>query len=239
MSTTPPLDPSDSTPEPEQTAQPAAAADTTTAPHADGAHPHHHHKKKKKTVRIEHKVPGRIRMKIPSAKDNPEFLATFQQVFATIPGVSKVHPKPDTGSIVIHYDPLREAEFEQHFHHHCAQQEVAVHSELPGNEINDIAKKIEAEAEFLAERSEAVRHTVDFCRKLDRQIRKTTDNTIDLKIVLVGGLAAATFVEIGMAAATPMWVTLSLFAMNHVLELKQEGRPGTAPQAQAQTQAQD
>jgi hypothetical protein len=188
-------------------------------------------KKKKREVRIEHKVPGRIRMKIPSAKNNPEFLALFQNVFSSVNGITKVKAKPETGSIVIHYDLQREAEFQTHFHHCCAQHDMTVKAALPGDEIDEIAKTIEAEAEFLAERSEAVRATVDLFKKLDYQIKAMTGNTVDLKIVLVGGLAVATFVEIGAEAATPMWVTLALFAVNHFVEMKQETRSPVAPVA--------
>ena len=182
-------------------------------------------KKHRHAIRIEHKVPGRIRMKIPAAKDNPTFLKPFQSVFAAMPGIIKVKAKPDTGSIVIHYDPSHEAEFQREFTQCCAQHDMAVQSGLPGDEIGAMAKKIQAEAEFLAERSQAVRVGVDFFKKLDYQIKATTDNTIDLKIVLVGALAVATFVEIGAEAATPMWVTLALFGVNHFLEMKQEARP--------------
>jgi hypothetical protein len=181
-------------------------------------------KKKRHAIRIEHKVPGRIRMKIHGAKDNPQFLNAFHNVFAAIPGIEKVKSKPDTGSIVIHYNPHREAEFQRHFSHCCAQHDMAVHSALPGDEIGEMAKKIEAEAEFLAQHSQAVRVTVDLFKKLDYQIKATTDNTIDLKIVLVAGLAVATFTQIGPDAATPMWVTLALFGVNHLIEMKQPGQ---------------
>ena len=186
-------------------------------------------RKKRREVRIEHKVPGRIRMKIPSAKNNPEFLALFQNVFSSVNGITKVKSKPETGSIVIHYDLKREAEFHSHFHHCCAQHDMTVSAARPGDEIDELAKKIEAEAEFLAERSQAVRATVDMVKKVDYQIKAMTGNTIDLKIVLVGGLAVATFVEIGAEAATPMWVTLALFAVNHFVEMKHETRPQAAP----------
>jgi hypothetical protein len=187
-------------------------------------------KKRQQAIRIEHKVPGRIRMRIPAAKDNPKFLKLFHSVFSTIPGIVKVKSKADTGSIVIHYDPNHEAEFQREFTRCCAQHDMAVQSALPGDEIGELAKKIQAEAEFLAQRSEAVRVGVEFFKKLDYQIKATTDNTIDLKIVLVGGLAVATFVQIGAEAATPMWVTLALFGVNHFIEMKQEGRsPAAAP----------
>ncbi|NIF80663.1 hypothetical protein F3J20_25300 [Paraburkholderia sp. Cy-641] len=191
--------------------------------------------KKKHVIRIEHKVPGRVRMRIPGAKHNPAYLEMFQNVFMSIPGITKVKAKHDTGSIVIHYDLKREREFQAHFHHYCAQNDMSVHAALPGDEIGEIAKKIEAEAEFLAERSHTVRVAVDTIRKLDYQIKSLSGNTIDLKIVLVAGLAVVTFAEIGAEAATPMWVTLALFAANHFVELKHEGHaaPAAAPMSSA------
>ncbi len=175
--------------------------------------------RKKHKGHIEHKIPGRIRMKIPAAKANPEILAAYQAAFSAIPGITAVKAKPLTGSIVVHYDPKREAEFHHHFNHCCQQHDMTV-AARPGDEIDEMAKKIENEAEFLAERSELARATVDLCKTFDRNLKLATDNTIDLKIVLAGGLAAFTFLEIGAEAATPMWVTLALFSLNHFAELQ-------------------
>lgn len=185
--------------------------------------------KKTHEARIEHRVPGRIRIKIPSAKNNSEILDIYKAVFNRIPSITKVMPKCETGSIVIHYDPKREAEFQNHFHHWCMQQGVPFRVARPGDEIGEIANEIEAEATFLAERSEVFKAVVDLFKNLDYQIRVVTDNKIDLKIVLGGSLAAFTFIEIGAEAATPMWVTLALFAANQFIELKREAQPAPVP----------
>ncbi len=183
---------------------------------------------KKHKARIEHKVPGRIRMRIPHSKTNPAILDVYRDLFLAIPGVNKVSPKPSSGSIVIHYDPAREAEFEQRLHASCAGNNMSVAVSRPGDEVDALASKIEAEAEFLAERSELAKSTVEFCKQLDRELKLMTDNTIDLKIVLAGGLAAFTFWEIGASAATPMWVTLGLFTLNHFAELHSAPTPRPA-----------
>ena len=191
--------------------------------------------KKKHKARIEHKIPGRIRMKIPHAKSNPEILKAYSAAFSAIPCITKVQAKPETGSIVIQYDPRFEADFHQHLNHACEHHDTHVHSEMPGDEINDLANRIENEAEFLAQHSEIARVTVDFCKKMDRELKIVTGNTVDMKIMLAGGLAGFTFLEIGAAAATPMWVTLVLFSLNHLTELHAPHHPvatpvpGTAP----------
>jgi hypothetical protein len=187
--------------------------------------PHARHPRKKHHARIEHKVRGRIRMKVPHAKLDPEALEFYREAFAGIPGVRSINTKPDTGSIVIHYDPNRENEFQRHFQQrsdeHLSMAEPTV---PPDDEVDKLAGKIAAEAEFLAAHSRLARSTVDLCKALDRELKLSTGNNVDLKIVLAVGLAAYTFLEIGGTAATPMWVTLALFSLNHFVELHTDHR---------------
>jgi hypothetical protein len=41
---------------------------------------------------------------------------------------------------------------------------------------------------------------------------------VDLKIVLAAGIAGFTIFEVGASAATPVWVTLAVFALNHMIQ---------------------
>ena len=159
-------------------------------------------------------------MKIPHARVNPAILELYREAFSAVPGIRTVNTKPDSGSIVIHYDPQREREFERHFSQYCGRNlTMAAARPRPDDEIGKIAREIETEAEFLAAHSNIARATVDFCKAFDRELKLATGNNIDLKIVLAVGLAAYTFLEIGGHAATPMWVTLALFSLNHFVEL--------------------
>lgn len=175
-------------------------------------------------------MPGRIRMKVPAAVHDPSLLEIYCKAFSSIPGVLSVKPKPHSGSIVIHYDETREHEFAPHFERHVEEHLTLPAGPRPGDEIEDMAMKIEREAEFLAQRSELAKATVEFFKKFDAELKVTTDNTVDLKILLAGGLAAYTFLEIGAAAATPMWVTLALFSLNHFAELHSHLAPPPPPQ---------
>jgi hypothetical protein len=188
--------------------------------------------KKKHKARIEHKIPGRIRMKVPHAKSNPEVLKTYAAAFSSIPGVTRIQAKPDTGSIVLEYDPKYEDAFHQHLHHTCEHHDTHVHTgERPGDEVDEIYNRIENEAEFLAQHSQIARVTVDAFKNFDRELKVLTSNTIDMKILLAGGLAGFTFFEIGAEAATPMWVTLVLFSLNHLTELHVPHHPAAQPVA--------
>jgi hypothetical protein len=176
-------------------------------------------------LQIAHQVPGRIRMKVPSAKGQPELLAEIQRSFGAIPGIDEVVSNPVTGSVVLKYDAKEHdaflATFTHHFNEHYTD-DVPAHHRPPSTEFDALAEKIQQEADFLAEHSLAAKAVVDFCRHCDRQIKLGSGNTIDLKIALCVGVVGFMVFEIGAAAATPIWVTLSLFGLNHFIELQSE-----------------
>jgi hypothetical protein len=182
-------------------------------------------------IKIAHQVPGRIRLKVPAAKRHPERLEEYKQAFSLIPGIEQVETSPETASIILKYDPDRQADFQAGFNAQYKRGESApVRPRPPSNEIDVLATKIQQEAEYLAEHSDAARAFVDFCKNADRQIRVTTDNTLDLKMLLAIGVIGVTVFEVGATAATPVWLTLALFGLNHFLELQSE-------RAEAQAQA--
>src|SRR5271163_2242359 len=136
----------------------------------------------KMNLRIEHQVPGRVRMKIPAGKGNPDLLKQISEVFCVIPGIEEITVNPTTGSVVLHYDADRHDEF-----HGTFQQHYAAHGAANGGmhgadtELDKLTSSIEAEAEFLASHSHSARAVVDFVKKLDREIKLATNNTVDLK----------------------------------------------------------
>ena len=195
------------------------AADETSAPMAPKGH-----KKKKKVkhvLRMEHQTLGRVRMKFSSAKGNPELLDEIGRKFAGIVGVESCEVNPITGSVVLLYDKRRHDDFHDHLSRHCAEHHGGATPRPPGTQLDDIARKIEDEAEFLAEHSHAAKSVVHICKYVDRHIKLATGNTIDLKIGLAGGIVALSLLEMGAFAATPVWLTLGVFSLNHFVELQQ------------------
>jgi hypothetical protein len=176
-------------------------------------------------LQIAHQVPGRIRMKIPSAKGDPALLEEIQKTFSAIPGIEGVVVNPETGSVVLKYDVDRHDDFHAGFtrrinEHHGGH--VLAHRRPPTNEIDALATKIQEEADFLSEHSDAARAVVDFCKHWDREIKVASGNLVDLKMVLCIGLVGFMIFEVGAAAATPVWVTLTLFGLNHFIEMQSE-----------------
>jgi Heavy metal associated domain 2 len=169
-------------------------------------------------LHIAHQVRGRIRMKVASAKGDPELLDQIKQLFASIPGVGGIAVNATTGSVILHYDPTQHAEFYKDFQARYASHASAV-STPPANEIDNVVRTIQAEAEFLADRSLTARTVVDFCKSVDQYLRIATNNTVDLKIAVAVSFTVMTLMELGVTAATPMWVTLAIFALNHLAEM--------------------
>ena len=55
---------------------------------------------------------------------------------------------------------------------------------------------------------------------------------IDLKILLAVGIVGLTVFELGAGAATPVWLTLTVFSLDHVIEMQQaqvHATPAPAP----------
>ena len=188
----------------------------------------------KMNLRIEHQVPGRVRMKIPAGKGNPELLKQISEVFGVIPGIEEVTVNPTTGSVVLHYDADRHDEFHGNFQQHYAAHGAAngaVWRAMHGadTELDKLTGSIEAEAEFLASHSQSARAVVDFVKKVDREIKLATNNKLDLKIIFAVGIIALTVFEVGATAATPVWVTLAIFTVNHFIEMHERQHAATTP----------
>jgi hypothetical protein len=187
-------------------------------------------------LKIVHQVPGRIRMKIPSAKGNEEQLANYKQVLSLLPGVEDIDINPVTGSIILKYDPdlnrNLHTRIDPHLEDH-SHPSPPPKPRPPTNEIDAVAQKIQQEAEYLAEHSETARAFVDFCRNVDHGIKIHTKNVLDLKMLLAVGVIGFTILEVGAAAATPVWVTLTLFGLNHFIEMQTEAAEERAEAAAA------
>ncbi len=95
-------------------------------------------------------------MKIPAAKGNDILLEEIRQALAPIPGVNEVAVNPTTGSVIIHYDPELQDKIHNTLHHH-SQHRIELRRAPALSEVDEIARNLEEEAEFLAEHSMVAR----------------------------------------------------------------------------------
>jgi hypothetical protein len=155
-------------------------------------------------------------------------LNAVADAFRGIPGIESVETNPVTGCVVLNYDPDRHVEFTGHFERSRVEMEGSL-GQAPKTDLDKFADTIESEAEFLAQHSAGARAFVEFIKRLDREIKVGSGNNVDLKLLLAGGVVAATVLEIGATAATPVWVTLLLFGANHFVELHQQADKRAKP----------
>ncbi|MDQ6707592.1 MAG: heavy-metal-associated domain-containing protein, partial [Acidobacteriota bacterium] len=89
-----------------------------------------------------------MRLKISHAKGDLEFLECIKQSISPMPGVRQVDVNPRTGSVLIEYDPAAHGNFHERLERHAA--EAAIFDLRPPelSEVDELAMKIEREAEF-------------------------------------------------------------------------------------------
>ena len=202
----------------QQSSNPDAAPDLSAHSQARAPAPDKKKKATKLKLEIAHQTHGRVRMKVPSAKGNPELLREIAETFGVIPGIERVTVNATTGSVILHYDTASHHTFHERLSQGFLSGNQAYRP--PSTEIDEFANKIQAEAEYLASHSDTAKAVIDFLKTLDREIKVATNNVVDFKLLLAAGIIAFTVTEVGATAATPVWLTLVMFSLNHVIELQ-------------------
>jgi hypothetical protein len=132
-----------------------------------------------------------------------------------------------TGSILVHYTPESQEQIESLLRDAGqAQGRSSAPAETTGDdaspelfEADELAEKIQREAEFLAAHSELAFHVVNAVKALNKQVRGATGNTVDLKVLVPAGFAVWAFFKAGAEISTPLWVTLAIFSFNSFVAL--------------------
>ena len=169
---------------------------------------------------VAHHSRGRLRIRVPSAKGRPAALEAIRLALVNMAGIKDVEVNETIGSVTIHYDPQHHADLEQHLASDNSQQDVITVESAPKFEdLCDVEGILEHEALFLAQHSHFAKTTVTWVDALDRGVKRATNNAIDFKVVAPLALAVGAFLELGIEASTPVWLTLGLFSLNHLLEL--------------------
>jgi hypothetical protein len=89
-------------------------------------------------IRVVHAIPGRVRLKIISLRDNPELAREIRARLAGLQGIRRVEANPLTGSLLVLYDPEEITSLESLF----TLSEALIPS-LPGLDLGDIAQCLE------------------------------------------------------------------------------------------------
>ena len=170
-------------------------------------------------LRTVHHTKGRLRLKVPAARANPAVIEEICRSISSCPGVIGVQTNLRTGSIVVHYSSKAGIDFHEQLTDHGEKTGGFLLEPPELTEVDQVARQIELEAEFLSQHSETARVIVDAVKRMDARIKQATNNTVDLKVLLPVGLAVYSAAEIGLQASTPLWVTLGIFSFNSFVAL--------------------
>jgi hypothetical protein len=140
-----------------------------------------------------------------------------------VAGVLNVDVNSATGSIVVHYDETSHPDFPQTLANHGESEGLFSLKPAELSEVDAIANKLQSEAEFLAQHSDIAKSAVDFVSEIDQALKRATNNTVDLKVLLPLGLAIYSFLELESDITTPLWVTLGIFSFNSFVALHHPG----------------
>jgi hypothetical protein len=178
-----------------------------------------------------------MRIRVPSAKGDPQALEEIRRNLASVVGVNSVEVNESIGTLTIAYDPKQHVNFEAHIANEQSQQHVSL-SSTPSSapKLGDLSKIDEMfvkEAEFLAAHSHTAQALMEWINKLDREVKRATNNAVDLKVIAPLALAAGVFFELGVAASTPVWLTLGLFSFNHFVDMHSHPADGDAASAES------
>jgi hypothetical protein len=165
---------------------------------------------------VAHQIPGRVRLKVPAAKGRPDLLQRIVAAAGSASDIKSVQYNSLTGSLVICYAPaayksldalgsiLRDSTLR-----------VSMHASRP-------AAGVRSRRARRGERtgpSAAAKAITSFFRSVDREIREVTDNELDLKVLLPLAAGVLGFLAFRRKAATPLWLTLMIFAFHSFLTL--------------------
>jgi len=168
---------------------------------------------------VAHHIPGRIRIRFPAAQGDLGLLEQIRTAAESVSGVESVEWNVTSGSVLIHH--LKDAcqDFER-------APSVASHS---GFELRSIqqGQKDGAAGDARPETVSTTSNAIAAAFKgFDSSIRTATDNTFDLKVLLPLAAAGAAAFTAGEALATPLWLTLMIFAFSAFKVLHPAVEPG-------------
>ena len=168
---------------------------------------------------VAHQVRGRIRVRLPKARGDYAALEKVKRSISPIHGVQSVDVNPATGSVVVEYDANQHADFPSVLARHAEANNLFTLTPPHISEVDEAVETIEKEAEFLAEHSEAARTVVEFFKRANQEVKRATNNQLDLQVLLPLGLAVYAFLRLEADVATPLWVTLGIFSFNSFVSL--------------------
>jgi hypothetical protein len=138
---------------------------------------------------VVHRIPGRVRLKVPARRGDAAFFAELSQRVRRMPRVRHVDVNPMTGSVLLRH--------EGDFAH--------IASELLGSDAGQLVEMAMA----LPSVARHVRHEV---KDLDQALRRWSHHALDLGTVVAVGLAAMAGLQLLRGRAPSQAVSLAWYS---------------------------
>ena len=171
-------------------------------------------------IELLHAIPGRVRMRVPEMKGNPDLAREIEKYLSDIKLVHRVEVNPLTGSVLVVYDPADSASI-------AALGRVA----FPGLDPERLAlQQARAEAEPGSPSAEAATEGIrGYFRDLNARVEAATGGA-DLKVLLPAGLflLGVKNLVLGKKLAAPHWYDYLWFAFGTFFTLNGSPRPPAA-----------
>jgi Heavy metal associated domain 2 len=133
-------------------------------------------------ITVVHAIPGRIRLKIASLRDNATLASELQHRLVAIPGVQQVETNPRTSSVLILYDVAATASPEA-----LLTLAAPLAQLFPGVDLNDL-QALGSPTNGSHPTLSLAQGVAGFFGSLNQKIDTATSGVVDLKILLPLGL---------------------------------------------------
>ena len=152
-----------------------------------------------------HHVPGRLRLRVPSARRDPALLDSIRERLARAPGATAVDANSTTGALIVQYDPAKYADFPQTLSSFAREQGILDFD--PSSDSNG------------AEKSIADRALGTALSSADRVVKTGTANAVSLRELMPFGIAAWAVLFVDRALAASEWLNWLQFAVSSYFDL--------------------
>ncbi|HXZ88662.1 MAG TPA: hypothetical protein VEF07_08830, partial [Candidatus Binataceae bacterium] len=150
-----------------------------------------------------------MRIRIPSAKADLEFLEQARAALASLPGVTDVSVNPMTGSLLILHSPQGQRELD-----HALASPAEKPMPFVLQTVSVPHSSVHRRRRKPAGRSDLSHAIIETVTDLDDALRIATGGAMDLKLLVPIVLAGLGVTFLGRSRTTPIWLTLLMFAFS-------------------------
>jgi hypothetical protein len=171
------------------------------------------------SIKLVHAIPGRVRVKIPRVKNDPNLANELREKFSAVRGIRQVEANPLTGSVLVLYDTSATETFEFLPALSEAFSSVFPDADLIGLDGSENHSSNGAKAAPLANRVSA------FLGALDARVEQAAGGSVDLRFLVPLSLVLLGIARLVMAKRVPFpaWYDFFWFAFGTFIALNPPG----------------